>query len=595
MSAQAASAPGQSRTQADIIAGLPRHLRPYVKEQDYARYTAQDHAVWRFVMRQLMRVLATAAHPVYLEGLARTGISLEHIPSVDEMNACLGQLGWSALVVDGYIPTAIFSEFQSRRILVIAMDMRSIDQVLYTPAPDIVHESAGHAPFIADVDYAEYLQRFGEVSLKAIATEADEQVYRAVRRLSELKQARDSAAGDLEAAEREVAQAFARNDDSSEAALLSRLQWWTIEYGLVGAVHDYKLFGAGLLSSLGESISCQDDARVRKLPLTLEAIKTGFDITRPQPQLFVAKSCQHLTQLLETFADGMCFRRGGAESLRVAIGAGTVCTAQYSSGLEVSGVFDRLQTDAVGNAIYLGTRGPTQLACRGRVLDGHGSERHTQGFGSPVGRLQGLPRCLSEYAVDELKALGIAVGSRVRLEFLSGITVEGQLQRLLREQGRNLLLTLGDCRVTGLDGACLFDPAWGDYDLAVGERIRSVWGGAADRENFAQPEERVAESTPPAPASEHEQRLYALYARVRALRERGAADAAELASIADALQAFPDDWLLRLELAELGDAALRAGLRADLTAIGLRDAARRRLVDLGLSALDDCNPRPDPR
>lgn len=568
-------------TQAEIIASLPRHLRGYVREQDYARYTAQDHAVWRFIMRQLQRVLKGSAHPVYFEGLARTGISLEHIPSIDEMNRCLAQLGWRALVVDGYIPTSVFSEFQMRRILVIAMDMRSIDNVLYTPAPDIVHESAGHAPFIVDVDYAEYLQLFGEISMKAISTEADRRVYLAVRNLSTLKETRGASEAALDDAQAQLDAAIAANDQSSEAAKLSRLQWWTIEYGLVGTPDDYELFGAGLLSSLGESVSCRNDAKVAKRPLTVEAIDVGFDITRPQPQLFVAKSCAHLKQVLEVFAQSMCFRRGGAASLRTAIDSGSVCTAQYNSGLEVSGVFDRVETDAAGHAIYLHTHTPTQLAYRGRQLPGHGPETHAHGFGSPVGRLQGMPRCLSEPSVDELKQHGIGVGQDVRLEFLSGITVEGRLERILREDGRNLLFTFSGCRVTGLHGETLFAPEWGSYDMAVGEGIPSVWGGPSDRETFAAPDTAVVQATPMPPLTPAERRLDALYAAVRALRTDGAGASRSAAAIHAALGEFPDDWLARLELLELSTGELARQLRAELDAIGRADPEKRRLIEMG--------------
>jgi phenylalanine-4-hydroxylase len=153
---------GVPMTQQQIIDSLPAHLRPFVATQDHgAHYTPRDHAAWRFLLRRLRAQLAATAHPVYLEGLEKTGIRVDHIPSIDEMNRCLHALGWRAVVVDGFIPPAIFMEFQARRILVIALDMRSVEHLLYTPAPDIVHESAGHAPFLVDIDYAEFLQRFG--------------------------------------------------------------------------------------------------------------------------------------------------------------------------------------------------------------------------------------------------------------------------------------------------------------------------------------------------------------------------------------------------------------------------------------------------
>src|SRR6056297_409090 len=191
-----------SNTQQDVIASLPGHLQSFARVQDHAaHYTRRDHALWRYLMRRLTRSLARTAHPVYLEGLERTGISLRHIPSIDDMNDSLARLGWSAIVVDGFIPPAIFMEFQARRVLVIALDMRDEEHTEYTPAPDILHEAAGHAPFIVDVDYAEFLQRFGEVGMRAIANRHDFALYNAVRELSDLKASRDASPEAVAAAE----------------------------------------------------------------------------------------------------------------------------------------------------------------------------------------------------------------------------------------------------------------------------------------------------------------------------------------------------------------------------------------------------------
>jgi len=564
-------------TRKEIVASLPAHLRPFVQLQDYARYTPRDQAVWRFLMRQLTRRLRATAHPVYLEGLARTGIALDHIPSIDEMNACLATLGWRAVVVDGFIPPAIFMEFQALRVLVIALDMRSVDHIFYTPAPDILHEAAGHAPFLVDVDYAEFLQRFGEIGMKAIASRQDFVQYEAVRQLSMVKAASASTAEEIAAAERALEGAMVLTEEPSEAALLTRLHWWTVEYGLVGELGDYRIFGAGLLSSLGESRHCLDDQRVAKLPLTVEAVTVPYDITREQPQLFVTKSCRHLSQVLEEFAAAMCFQRGGAESLRRAISAGTVCTARYDSGVQVSGQFAEVLCDAVGKAVYLQTTGPTQLAWRDTEIYGHGIAAHAEGFGSPVGKLKDFSRCLSEYSVDELKAHQIEIGGPVVLEFLSGVTVRGQLQRVLRQDQRNLLLSFGDCTVTDLQGRVLFEPAWGQYDMAVGAAIDSVYGGTADRERY-----RLYKALPATPTvrAKQDARLQGLYRRLATLT-RGA----EAAQFADELDAYPDEWLLRVELLDtcvVGEEALRRRLRADLQRMA---AAREDLQEVIALAL----------
>jgi phenylalanine-4-hydroxylase len=277
--------------------------------------------------------------------------------------------------------------------------------------------------------------------MKAIATREDLELYEAIRKLSILKECPDSTALEIDAAEAELARLSATDSPPSEAALLTRLHWWTVEYGLVGELDDYRIFGAGLLSSLGESEHCLDDKAVKKIPLTVDAVLTPYDITREQPQLFVTRSCKHLSQILEEFAASMCFLRGGAQSLRTAISAGSVCTASYDSGVQVSGVFDEVLCDAVGNPVYLHTVGPTQLAYREQEIIGHGVDYHAQGFGSPIGHLKDFSRCLCEYTIDELKAHNIAIGQRVRLEYLSGVTVAGELQRVHRQDPPGALMT----------------------------------------------------------------------------------------------------------------------------------------------------------
>lgn len=539
-------------SQADIKASLPSHLRQFVAEQDYSAYTAQDHATWRYIMRQLTDHLKTHAHPVYMEGLKKTGITLEHIPSIDEMNRCLFKIGWKAVIVDGFIPPAVFMEFQALKILTIALDMRTIEHILYTPAPDIVHESAGHAPFIVDVDYAEYLQRFGEIGAKAMSTRQDFEIYEAIRHLSIIKEFPGTSEEEINAAEADLNAKIEANTTLSESSLLSRLHWWTVEYGLVGTPEDYTIFGAGLLSSLGESISCLDDENVKKIPLTVDAINTMYDITNQQPQLFVTKSTRHLTQVLEAFSNTMCFRKGGAESLNVAIEYETVATAQYSSGVQVSGVFTTCKTDAVGNEIYIGTSGPTQLAYADREIAGHGKDYHAKGFGSPVGRLMGVDKPLAHMTVDELKEIGVAIDSVCELNFLSGIRVRGELKNIIREDKKNIIFTFHECTVTDLDGNVLFDPSWGVYDMTVGDRIESVFAGSADKSKYEIYKQKSAENAIPDAFTEKELALFELYQVIRDRREAGNVDADLLESTFESLKtAHPNDWLLALECLEL--------------------------------------------
>ena len=172
----------------NILERIPVHLKSYVVDQNYDRYSAQDQAVWRYIMRKNIDFLSKHAHPSYLSGLEKTGINLDRIPNVEIMNEALDRMGWRAVVVDGFIPPAAFMEFQAHKILVISAEIRTIEHILYTPAPDIVHEAAGHAPIIADDIYAEYLQKFGEYGSKAMVSKMDIDVYEAIRHLSIIKE-----------------------------------------------------------------------------------------------------------------------------------------------------------------------------------------------------------------------------------------------------------------------------------------------------------------------------------------------------------------------------------------------------------------------
>jgi len=581
---------GRRRYTGEMFDEIPEHLQQFIGQQDYQeRYTARDQAVWRYVMRQLLDQLRDTAHPVYFEGLAQTGISVERIPSIDEMNDCLADLGWRAVVVDGFIPPQAFMELQQNRILAIALDMRSIDHILYTPAPDIIHESAGHAPIIADQEYSDYLQRFGEVGVKAMYNRHDIELYEAIRQLSIVKECPDSTDAEIEAAEAELARCSADDSPPSEMALLGRLHWWTVEYGLVGTPEDYQIFGAGLLSSLGESRSCLSED-VRKQPLTADTILTPYDITREQPQLFVTKSCRHLTQVLDEFAETMCFSRGGPEAVQTAIDSEVVATCEYSSGLQVSGQFNRLLTNALGREIYIGTTGPSQLAYGDTELDGHGIDFHAEGFGSPVGRLCNLMKPLEDASEYELQEMGIRRHEAVSLDFLSGVRVEGTLENVIKQDHKILLMTFSDCTVTGPEGEVLFAPEWGQYDMAVGEHVVSVYPGSADRGTFDVYPPASRQTTRRVEWSEAEQAEFELYRRLRQLRERGGGSVTEGALIAlysEARQQTPDAWLLYLEMLELARGNLASELQSLLKNLGDADPDQQLLIERGIKLLDN--------
>jgi len=487
-------------------------------------------------MRQNVFFLREYAHKVYFQGLLDTGISFDRIPRIEEMNDILAKIGWGAVAVDGFIPPSAFMEFQAYKVLVIACDMRQIHHIEYTPAPDIVHEAAGHAPIIVDREYSKYLQRFGEVGARAMQSKKDFELYQSIRHLSILKEQPNSDPKEIEEATKLVEQRQRNLGEPSEMALLSRLHWWTVEYGLIGTMENPKIYGAGLLSSIGESVSCLEP-EVKKIPYSIDAMNQPFDITTKQPQLFVCRDFQHLKDVLEEFASRMAYQVGGLEGINKAIECKNTATCEYSSGLQVSGVFTEVLTDKKKQPIYLRTTGKTALAFKDKELPGHGIDYHKDGFGSPIGNW---------------KPIDLKEGKKTKLEFESGVTVEGKIDKMLQRDGNLLLISFSTCTAKYGDRV-LFDPSWGNYDMAVGDRITSVFNGAADKDAYNQVALVPKERTIKVPSDAKRKKLESLYAQVRQIRE-SKKGYERLGEIWETQQAeHPVDWLLSMEIFEILD------------------------------------------
>lgn len=534
-------------------AKIPPHLRRYIVDQNYARYTPEDQAAWRYILRQLRQFLGTHAHPIYLEGLAKSGITVDRIPAIADIDRALEPHGWGAVPVSGFIPPAAFMEFQALGILPIASDMRTVGHLEYTPAPDIVHEAAGHAPILLDAEYAAYLRQYGEVARRAIISKEDLDQYEAIRILSDIKEDPRSTPSEIALAEKRLAEVNATIQGVSEAALLSRMNWWTAEYGLIGDVGAPKIFGAGLLSSVGESRHCLEPT-VKKIPLSVACVDYTYDITEPQPQLFVATDFAHLSEVLEQLASRLAYRRGGRYALERAREARTTTTTLLNSGLQISGTLKDFVLGENGDVAYVQWDGPTQLAFAGTELRGQGSQRHAHGYSTPLGFLRDERRCLSTFSPTDLERIGARNGQRLRLEYTSGVVVTGELIQRVFEGPRLLLLTFKDARVT-LGDRVLFDPSWGEYDVAVGSAAESVYSGPADRAAFGERDDFATKHVPMRQTTPAERQRHDFYASIRALRE-SSLNGSEATRrfdnlVASFLRGADGEWLPGIELLEL--------------------------------------------
>jgi phenylalanine-4-hydroxylase len=561
---------------------VPAHLRRFVVEQNYAEYTAVDQAVWRFVLLQMRARLGETAHPAYREGLAQTGISVERIPSIAEMNERLTRFGWGAVCVDGFIPPRAFQEFQARGLLPIAADMRTREHLVYTPAPDIIHEAAGHAPILPEPAYASYLRRIGEVGKRAFTVPEEDRVFQASYTLSEVKEDPNASPASVARIERELADAVASVPEDSEASWLSRLYWWTAEYGLVGAVSDYRMYGAGLLSSLGESYSCHAPG-VKKLALDERCIHVGYDITRPQPQLFVARDFEQLHAVLERVSQLLAVEIGGRVALERAKRSRELASFRFASGAWAMGVLaevgPRLEEPA-----WLLLEGPAMIAWDGRIHAGQRELRPSE-LWLVTGPLESGER------VETLGAAALAAHIDARghatFRFRSGAVVAGHFGGAVRDEEERILhVELRDARLE-LPGRAPVELA--SYALVPFGVFVTAQAGAVDPTFHGEtsfPDVRVPK---PRARSARELELTRLYERV-AGASRSAAALDELSAVHAALDhAYPHEWLLRFNLLErllkLPDAAgLARRVAGELEALELH-FERREPIQMGLEFL----------
>jgi phenylalanine-4-hydroxylase len=263
----------------------------------------------------------------------------------------------------------------------------------------------------------------------------------------------------------------------------------------------------------------------------------------------------------------------------------------YSSGLQVSGVFTDVELDASGEAVYLKTTGPTALAVGDSELSGHGIDYHSAGFGSPIGLLRDTETPLEQFTDAHLRERGLVAGQWAELAFASGVTVQGRVKYVRREGGQIVLIGFEECTVE-LGDKVLFAAEWGTFDMAVGQRITSVYAGVADPENFHAHAYKPSETRTARPTySEQERVVHGLYGSVRELREGKPAQERLETEVRFMLDQIAEhgisDWLLRVEILELLAerrvlADVQAAVRDELSALAQSRPEWKELIENGL-------------
>ncbi len=525
---------------------LPTYLNKYITTQDYSKYNAIDQAVWRYIMFISVPFYEKYAHSVYLEGLEKTGIPLNHIPKIDEMDEKLDQFGWGAVAVKGFIPPTAFMDMLANKVLAIGVDIRTAEHLMYTPAPDIIHETAGHAPIIADKDYANYLCSYGEVSKMAISSEEDNEVYEIIRKLSDLKEDPNASREEIEQYEKSLIDISTKDTIVSEAAELARMNWWTAEYGMIGSIDNPKIYGAGLLSSVIEGFE-SINPKVKKIKYDLNCINYNYDITEPQPQLFVTEDFKNLKIQLEKYSSKMAYLNGGSYGLEKALVSKTVNTVVLDSKISISGILKEFHTKNKWIS-YLQFKGPTQLCFDKDEIKNQGTEFHKEGFGCPLGRIVPINKSIFQCDTNDLLKLGIVLGNTTTLKYASGITLTGQIKNIQSINKKPIIITFSQCTIKD-EKNIFFEPEWGNFDLISGIEVISVHGGAADYDKFYNNNNQSLNYVQSSTLTDDNKELNEYYDYIQKVRLSEKINFDKLDQIyKNIISNYPKEWLLLFEM-----------------------------------------------
>ena len=227
--------------------------------QAWKSYTPADHATWDKLFARQSAMLPGRVVPAFFEGLELSGLAKPGIPDFVELSDRLMKAtGWQVLAVPGLVPEAVFFEHLANRRFVAGRFIRAPEQLDYLQEPDIFHDVFGHVPLLAHPVFADYMQAYGQGGLRALEQGAMDR--------------------------------------------LARLYWYTVEFGLIRDGARLKLYGAGIVSSFGESVFALDDPSPNRIGFDLKRVmRTRYRIDDFQQNYFVIDSFDDLLhQTIET-------------------------------------------------------------------------------------------------------------------------------------------------------------------------------------------------------------------------------------------------------------------------------------------------------
>jgi len=230
-----------------------------VVEQPWSSYTRTDHETWAALFKRQQQILVGRACREFIDNQQRFGMSPEAIPKYDELNRVLRKAtGWELIGVEGLLPELTFFDHLANRRFPVTWWIRKPEQIDYIAEPDLFHDLFGHVPLLLNPVFADYMQAYGCGGVKAHGLGAEALVN------------------------------------------LTRLYWYTVEFGLIKQSDGVRIYGSGIVSSKGESIHCLESAAPNRIGFDMPRImRTRYRIDSYQKTYFVIDSFQQLIDATE--------------------------------------------------------------------------------------------------------------------------------------------------------------------------------------------------------------------------------------------------------------------------------------------------------
>ena len=223
-------------------------------DQTYSNYTPDEQAVWKLLFERQMARLPGRASQAYMDGILATGFPNSRIPDFErDLNPRLLPItGWRVVAVPGLIGNREFFELMADRQFPATTWVRSRDQLDYLPEPDMFHDTFGHVPVLTNQSFCDFLAALSRIALRHV--------------------------------------------ESEEAiAMISRLYWYTVEFGLIQEADGLRIYGGGILSSPGETMYSLESPIPKRLPYHVPTLlQTPYIIDHFQEQYFVIESYEQL-------------------------------------------------------------------------------------------------------------------------------------------------------------------------------------------------------------------------------------------------------------------------------------------------------------